>query len=394
MKISTIFLSCLFVLLLSTNLTAQSKEYVKGYMITLENDTINGYIKDDKREVLAYQFLFKETFDGKPRTIIPIESNGFYFAPSFYYESRLINSAREKKEKQFIRKLVDGNVDLYQVVKGKLYEYVLVKERGEQLQIAKNDVVVDNKVISDDKYIGALKYFLKDCDNIVVNTKVVRYNEKLITRLIQKYNSCKDPNGKNQTLGEGRKLKLKVGLTVGFRRYKMKVSDLQPPNRLYEGNGAGLRFGGLVSLAYFRKLSLQTGIIYNRYAVEGEYFYTLGFGQLRHEITNLEVPFLLKYNFSTKKTAPYFIGGIHLGKLLKGTSSEVRFAAGNVVLDEEYELTLNNIVTYAAGFGVAIQLGNSTALNLDVMFNRTIMHLKVLPDTTVSGIVLSSSIFF
>ncbi len=394
MKIPTLFLACLLLPLLSIKLNAQSKEYVKGYMITLENDTINGFIKDDNRTVLAYQFLFKETLDSPAKTIIPTESNGFYFTPSFYYESIQINSVRDKQEKQFIRKLVDGNTDLYQVVKGKFYEYVLIKENGEQLQIAKNDTEEEGKYTEDTRYFGELKYFFRDCGDITANTKAIKYNEKTIVKLVQKYNSCKAPNTNNQLLAKGRKLKVKVGLTTGFRRYNLDVSDLQPPFRPYEGRGASLRFGGLVSFAYFRKLSLQTGVIYNSYTAEGEYYYLPGQGLLSHDISNLDIPILVKYNFSTKRTAPYFIGGIHLGKLLNGTSSEMRIRDGDILIDEEHELTLNNIVTYAAGFGVSIQLGKSTELNLDVMYNRTIMHLKILPDTTVNGMVLSSSIFF
>lgn len=394
MKISNFCLPFLLCFFLVTQLHSQSKEYVQGYMITEENDTINGFVKDDKRTVLAYQFSFKKTLNGRAKTITPTEAKGFYFTPSFYFESIPINSAQDKLEKQFIRKLVDGYTDLYQVVKGTQYEYVLIKEDGEKLQIAQNDVVEDNTYRTDKKYFGELKYFLRDCEEVVVNTKSIKYSEKSIVNLVQKYNYCKDPTVVNQSLDQGRKLRLKVGLTLGFRRYNMDISDLQPPNRLYEGSGASLRFGGLISLSYFRKLSLQTGVVYNRYATEGQYAYSLGFGKLSHEVTNIDVPILLKYNFSTKKAAPYFIGGIHLGKLLKGTSTEVRTEADTIILDEAYDLTLNNIVTYAAGFGVTLQLGKSTALNLDLMYNRTIMHIRVLPDTTINGMVISGSIFF
>ena len=88
MKISTAFIVCISLFFLSNELTAQSKEYIKGYMVTLENDTIGGYIKDDKREVLAYQFSFKKTMDGRAQTITPPEAKGFYFAPSFYFENK------------------------------------------------------------------------------------------------------------------------------------------------------------------------------------------------------------------------------------------------------------------------------------------------------------------
>ena len=393
MKILTIVISCVTLFFFTNKLFSQSKVYEKGYMITLENDTIQGFIKEDKRDVLAYQFLFKKTIDGRAKTISPSEAIGFYFEPSFYFNRILIKTGRGKEEYQFIRKLMDGYTNLYQIVNGIELEYVLIKENGEQLHIAQNDVVDGGSYKVDTKYFGALKHFLKDCEEIM-KIKSIRYNEKSIANLVAQYNNCKAPNSISKSLGQGRKLTVKPGLTVGFRRYNMKISDLQPPNQKYEGKGADLRFGVLFSLGYFRKLSLQTGIIYNQYATEGQYTYSLGFGQLSHKFSNLDVPILLRYNFSTKKVTPYFIGGIHLGKLLKGKSSELKIEVGTTVIDEEYDLVLNNIVTYAGGFGVAIQFGKSTRLNLDLMYNRTITHIRVLPDTTVDGIVLSSSIFF
>lgn len=375
------------------HLSAQSMEYVKGYMVTLENDTIQGYIKDDNRAVLAYQFSFKNALDSRARTITTAEANSFYFEPSFYFESILVKNAQQQLEKQFLRKLVEGYTNLYQIANGKLDEYILVKTEGERLQIAKRDRIEDKNYLEDTKYFGELKYFLKDCQE-VIRLKSIKYDEKSIAKLVSKYNDCIEPNQTSQSLGKGRKLRIKAGLTIGFNRYKVEISDLRPPNRAYESKGAGIRFGGLVSLAYFRKLSLQTGVIYNRYTGEGTYFYSLGFGELRHEFSNLDFPIFLKYNLTTKKMTPYLIGGVQFGKFLKGMSSEKRIEVGNTILDEQYNLTFNHIITYAGGVGVAIQLKGATELNLEILFHKKTFHIRVLPDTVASGLVLSSNIFF
>lgn len=149
---------------------AQSGNYFKGYIVTVSQDTIQGYIRDDSRRKIAQNVYFKRNENGQEEVFTPNEVKLFFYEPSFHFEAIKVNIENDEV-KQFIRKLVNGTTDLYQIVTAKRQlEYVFVKGSGESIQIRKQDQVSTSQLKSDSKYNSLLKSFLKDCPDIALET--------------------------------------------------------------------------------------------------------------------------------------------------------------------------------------------------------------------------------
>jgi len=393
MKSIALFFSLSCFLLLTNSSSAQSQEYLKGYMITPSQDTVRGYIKDDRRVNLLNQFSFKKDMKSEAKTVSYSEAKAFYFEPFFHFD--LIDVGSEDIEQpKFLRKLADGYVDLYQYPNGNFTDYALIRENGEKLLIAKRDSASDTQYKEDKRYFGQLKYFFKDCVDIAANTKSINYDEKTLIQLVKQYNKCVRPNEQGMNLEKKRKLTVKVGLNAGYNFYTIETLINQLPKIPTEAQGSALQFGGLVSLSYFRKLSLKTGVLYSKYSSDFENSFSLGTRKITHEIEVLEFPIYLKYNLTNNKIAPYLIGGMRIGKALDANSSETRIAVTNDVLfDEAYELTFTRILGYSAGAGLNMQLGK-TDVDLALTYGVIEMTLGVEVDVIVSGFLLGGSIYF
>ena len=290
--------------------------------------------------------------------------------------------------------MADGYVDLYLYPNEEFTDYVLIRENGEKLTIAKRDIVLDTEYKEDKRYFGQLKYFFRDCKDIAANTSSINYDEKTIKALVRKYNTCVRPDEIGLNLAEKRKLKVGIGPSVGYNFYTIETLINQPPKVPTEAQGNALQFGGMISLSYFRKLSLKTGVLYAQYNSDYEEGFSLGVWKISHEIATLEFPVYLKYNLTNTKIAPYLIGGIRFGRALDANSSETRIAVtDDILFDEAYELTFTRIFGYSAGAGLNARLGK-TDVDLALTYGVLEMTLGVEVDVIVSGLMLNGSIYF
>ncbi|MEM8528972.1 MAG: hypothetical protein AAGG68_30345 [Bacteroidota bacterium] len=389
-----VLFACLPLLLLCHQLSfAQSQEYLKGYMITTTQDTIHGYIKDDRRINLLEQFSFKSAQDESAKTVSNSEAVTFHFEPSFYFDLINVGTA-DAPEQKFLQQLVDGYVDLYQYPNGEFIDYVLIRENGEQLLIAKRDVQTDIRYKADKRYFGQLKYFFRDCSDIAANTKSINYDEKTLKSLIKKYNRCVRPDEQGIEMDSKRKLNIEVGIATNYHFYDIETLINQPPKVPTEDQGRVLQFGGMLSLSYFNKLSLKTGILYSKYTSDAENNFSLGVRKFTHAIETLEFPIYLKYELTNTKIAPYLIGGMRVATALNANSSEIQIAVTeDILFDETYELTFTRILGYSIGAGINTKLRKSN-LDLALTYGALEMTFGVEVDVIVSGLALNGSFYF
>jgi len=315
-----VFLLCLYFFIgFGSSAYSQSDEFIKGYIVNKNNEKIEGYILDKGGAELGNNVQFKTSKASKIQEYAPDELLKFFFEPSFYFESHEItlNGIAEQK---FLRKFVEGATVLYQYPSTNGEIYIIVNDLGEKIQVEKKDKIVGDDVISDNKYIGTLKSFMRDCNEFFA-IKKINYNVRSLSELIMKYNECTNSGMPSQYLGQKRKLKIRPGIMAGARFINLDISNLQEPKRAYEQNLTTIQFGAFVSLYYFRKLSLQIGAYYNRFKSDTEIEFTLGTLEVGHNVSMIEIPFSLRYNFTGKKFSPYLILGFQSGFFLNGESS-------------------------------------------------------------------------
>jgi len=387
-----LLLSILLLLFLLNTIFSQSQEYLKGYIVNSNRDTIEGYIKDEARNNLSDVILFKTQLDQTPQKIRPNDVSSFYMTPSFYFEA--IDFTKNKvKGKYFLRKLIDGETNLYEYKNRQQYEYILIKQSGESLHITKKDSVINKKIIIDNAYFGQLKYFLRDCPKIIA-TKSIKYNSKNLAQLVSTYNSCVFPSRPTSNLSTQRKLQIGFGLLGGVRLYNINISTLQSPKRAYRDKGTGVQFGGTFSLSYFKKISLQVGIVYTSYSAKTDIPFTLGEVFITHDVENIEVPIFLKYDLLSNKINPYLYGGIRLGKVLNGRSSEARNTLGTLSPEERYDLIFDRIIGFAGGIGLSFQLTEKVEAAFELGVNQSGMYIGIREDIKIKSLDLTTKINF
>ena len=392
MKSIYVFLTIVFFLLATYSGNAQSNEYLKGYIITINQDTIEGYIKDEKRTAISQSFYFKKQKSQLAEKKTTSEVKGFFMAASFHFEA-IDFEINGSTEKRFLRKLVDGATKLYQYYDESAYDYVVVKQSGKSLQITKKDTIINRKIIVDSKYLGQLKNFFRDCPT-VPSVKSLKWNKKSLVKFVTDYDSCVNPDQAVANLSKGRRLKIKVGAQVGIRFLNADISGIQGGEKAYEDDIRVFQFGGLVSLAYFDRLTLQVGATYNTYDTEGLVEFTIGTFSLMRNIKNIEIPINVKYNlFTKKKLVPYVIAGVRPGIFLSGEEIEIETRVG-VPTTNSFDLDYDHVFGINLGIGLSYKITESLEGQLEFGYDSLGMNIKVNQDITFKGFALNTKVFF
>jgi len=366
------FIFCITV----NSLSAQSGEFLPGYIVSTAQDTTYGYIKDVNRTNIGEEIQFKtDLAQADPTTYTPEELSAFFFEPSFYFSAQDIE-LNGQSEKRFLRKLVEGYASLYQYVDAEQsdkYDYLIVKASGEQMQLSKNDRIEGGEYKEDKAYVGQLKYVLRECQEFVTGLGDVPFSAKVLARTVVRYNECAFPEDGSNMLAQSRRLIFKFGATAGLQRYQIIGSNLQPPNREFEESGVGVLFGVMGNISYFRRLSLQVGVLYANYQTDYEFGFTLDNFSVQHEFSNLIVPVTLKYQLSTRKFAPYVYAGGGSGAFLNGTVHVQRETGGVSAEDDIFDLEFTSVNNLVGGVGISTLLGRRTELNLNLEYLRVNM---------------------
>jgi len=192
-------------LLTVTMLNAQSN-YRPGYIITNNNDTVNGFIdfRTDKANARVCKFKPSET--GGERLYNPGEIAGFrYIEDGKYYVSRdfLIKG---KQEKAFWEYLVQGVLSLYFLPDEEADYYLFEDEAGEVTLVPKvasrvppsslnfqPDLKFEgNKMYEkpDNRYVGIVRYRFRDVESVAKEVNNVQFNHPSMIKLTKKYHDA------------------------------------------------------------------------------------------------------------------------------------------------------------------------------------------------------------
>lgn len=389
MKILKVIILGIFVL--PTFLYSQSGEFTKGYIVTSKGVKKDGLIRDDFRDVIAKRLSFKVNQSSSVEILSTEDVEEFFIEPSFYF-SRVEYSIDGRSTQLFLRKLVDGKSKLYEYSQGNKISYIITKESGESLQISRdNEKSQDNRI--DNKYIGQLKSFFKDCNDFA-HVKTIKWSKKDLSNRVIKYNDCIYPNTTSTYLGQGRRLQFKPGLMAGIRMINVNISDLQPPKRAYDQNINTYQVGVVLSIQRQRRLAAQIGILYSQYKTDVVQEFSLTNILINHQLGTIEIPILFKYNLSGKKLTPYvFIGG-RTGVFLGGESSEIEEFNGAQSAPKIHSLQYNRMFGLDIGLGLSLRLPNQHEGAIEINYNRLGIILEADEDVVTKGFSLNTKIFF
>ena len=184
-------LSLLFLLLVCLSELKAQTDFSPGYVITNENDTINGLIdyRGDSRN--SQICIYKEKETSASREYLPGEIKAYRFLGSKYYVSKNILENGLKKD-LFLEFLVNGIADLYYYRKiNNNPQYFIEKKDGQLIELNNTEEVIkknDSPYYREKKeYIGLLKYAFADCPQLWETIDNSTLGTKSLVNITKKY---------------------------------------------------------------------------------------------------------------------------------------------------------------------------------------------------------------
>jgi hypothetical protein len=317
MKRTILLLTAVFI----AQIIYSQNDFRKAYVVKLNRDTIFGFAGFSEG-LKNYQYCqFKESQDGNKITYNPSEIFGYGFVDDKYFETKAIENNDKSSSPVMLEVLVKGLVSLYQ------YDKIFYIDKADTGLIKLSNETIESSVNGtktstlSTKYIGILSLYLSDCDEIRSSIQNVKFSEKSLVDLIVKYNGYK-----NSTVKIYREktpwVHLRAGMLTGMAIASIGFDTEGDENFLYLNTpfekSISPLFGVSLEVLFPRlaeNFSIQTDFIFyksNFYSYNKEVsisqktnrdYISIGLSQLK-------IPFGLKYTFSSGNFKPFVLLGV------------------------------------------------------------------------------------
>lgn len=330
------------------------KDFRKGFVITLEHDTVNGHLDYRSNSKNYKSCIFKSEHIEKEYH--PTQILGFGYVNDKYFTSQITKNS-------FVEVLVTGRMSLYKSID----KYVIKKDTSfyDLKNLTTEQVDIDGKIGTnkDYKWRGLLTYLVGDClDNSSKLTSGISLDEKSLTQLLVAYNKC---SGKAFTEYKASKpwTKFEFGASLGVVQSEILINK---ESAIYSYLDDSYRS---VDPSIGLLIAISSPRVTERLAFQGEiHFIKSAYSSLikngnsteYHDIyidlSTLSVPLSLKYSFPEKKYGWYLQGGASYEfHLISDTKRLSEYVIGNVVNTAEekpaFEVNANQI-GYWGGIGI------------------------------------------
>lgn len=307
-------------------------DYRDGFVLTNDNDTINGLVNYKESHGQYTICKFKKTKKSKPIEYSTNDIKAYWFVNDKYFISKPIKTD-EKVENKFLEYLVKGKASLYA---SREDYYVQIGDGSlNLLENEKVEVHIENKTYhkNSNRYIATLNYLLRDCEEIKDKIEIFNLNEKQLTKLIEKYNACFEEESvsfkKNKKWVELR-TSIQLGLAMSSMNYSISTSEWVTSKFPISYSITG----GANSDIYFPRINergfFNLGVYYQKTSFEGshsaEYKYWSSMNDTSvqaystAEFSQIKVPFGFGYRFPEKKITPIIRIGALLNFVLDSSS--------------------------------------------------------------------------
>lgn len=371
MKVKTLNLFVLFILFCQ-NIKAQSS-YDPGYVLTIENDTINGYILNDIDSKLAYKISFKnELSDSTITQYTTKELLGFGFTSGRVFERMQIknkNQASTDSSNVFAKKLIDGKIDLYIWRHKKINsnDYFITNNRsGREAQLTKpknERKEIDGKIYSKTnyKYKNQIVYVENDGTLEAKRSKRLKFGEKAIGKEILSYN---------------RNFQEEYPIKKYEEPYEFSYDILAGIPLTFNEENTAFMIGFFRNKTFVEKtnrISYLSGIIYRYWSSNDgnlDYQYESGTPNYRQQILNI-IPVGVKFQGNSGRVIPYGYIGAGIAAMIN---------TNHVIEDYENvgsQTTFGGIYpTVNAGVGAKIKV-NSNYILTEIAPTRLAVYFNV-----------------
>jgi hypothetical protein len=347
-----------------------------GYVVSLQGDTLKGYIDYRNWEKNPKLISFSETPEGSRQEFHALGIRSFFVSGDLYEgaivkvetSSTMTDGLTYKFEPElrtdtvFVRALVRGEKSLYHyhytdatVAKDQLY---IRTENGLDLLIFKSyfrDYTGDDNykgtktVAQNNRYINQLALYLQDCPGIQKKFRGIRYNSKSVKRLFDSYYGCTNKEARFEE--KEVKYPLEVGVLLGGTQTSLRFSSVMatPFTRVSfpsDVSFTGGLFFDLIRARNHGKWSMNNELVYTSYKTAAFYevtkdngsgFYEYYDFQLEYAYVKLNTMFRFKYPIgqmyvfiNAGMSNGFMVRGMDSQKAVRGFPSGERVNEGNI----------------------------------------------------------------
>lgn len=309
----------LFILLTAVWNSFGQNKFIKGYIVTLENDTIHGLVKQRSDGHNYKSCIFKDAQHDIEYFPNQIKGFGYIYNDKFFI-SQII-------EGTFVEALVLGEISLFKF-KGQYYikKGTTLYNLESNVEEVKDNNGVTAEIRDNSRWRGILAYLISDCiPNSSKHVSTISRGERSLIPLIAKYHTCK---GTTFTEFKTSKpwTKFEFGVTSGVSISNARTTGnavFLDKSYLSVDPTIGLLLSGSFPRTSERiALQAELHIFHSSYSSKVDFEYPIrGYSTSSFEMTTLTLPFSLKYIFPERKFGFYLQGGIHYDHNVRTNSS-------------------------------------------------------------------------
>ncbi len=303
--------------------------FIKACLVTNDNDTICGLIRDGGGIRNSRKCVYKKNRNDKAIKYSPVEIKSYWFAGDKRYSAQNTFIKKEYKP-SFFDVLLEGSINLYYCRKNQDMSYYLEKDQGQLIGL-RNEKILKPTHIDDDRvwheqlvnsnaYIDTLYALFKDCKNIQGQLRQVEYNDKSLINITKAYlnSACQ---GENCITYEKdfSSSKSRFGIYTGIQVSKIFFTDSDAESEPIASVPLGI-FYNIPLSRISERFSFQTELIIRNLN------YDQGFTNIPDDLEEIRIsswtlgiPLFLKYKLSRKKLIPTIGFGKQFGLVLNSS---------------------------------------------------------------------------
>ena len=334
--------------------TAAQSNYLPGYIIKSDGETVRGFIDFQEWRVNPKKIRFK-TNEAEKSTAMTIKTiEGFGIDEKESYVRRTvdvniapikvneINHSRKpifKKRTIFLRILVEGKANLYFLYDEVGKEHFFIEKDdlpAEELIYTEYIKLLKNKraIIPFEQYKGQLNEALTDCDGLFFAVKDAEYKRRDLVAIFEGYNTCNSASSSFSAKKEKVKIQIEPGVLIGLGANKLDFIGTMTHDL------GDMDFDISPAYSFGAYLNILGDRSRGRYALRNELIYNSIGGSTHHEdiqsedvyaisdvklnLGYLQLNTLFRYTIPTEKIRPYINGGVGISVIITQVNEIVR----------------------------------------------------------------------
>jgi hypothetical protein len=355
----------LFLIFYFPQQTISQNDFRPGFIVTLENDTIQGFV-DYRGDLKNSRYCtFKKNKESAHVQYNPRDIKAYKFTDSKYYVSKKI-AIEQQQDHVFLEFLVDGIVNLYYYADINNSQY-FIEDRSGNLHKLTNEASdeylkdIGYVRINSKRYIGLLKATFADCLEIQPEIERVHLNHKSLINIAKNYHNYVCDGEKCIVYQKPvPKLSVKIAPVVGGNASFLRFNEGLYSNFEFDQNYFPFMgvFLDAVLPRFNEKLSLEIESTLNKPSFYGRFFdnsgITTDYYQANINVFLMQSSASLKYTFPRNKIRPTFAIGLSSNIFLSKDQKTIKESVFNQVVHtyETFDPPLTSNL-----YGLLLQVG-------------------------------------